>query len=124
MQKQRPKYLNLIKIRLPLPGFVSILHRVSGALLFFMVPIILWLLAGSLSSEHTFEHYRQLIAYPWVKGLLLLLLWAFLHHMFAGIRFLGLDIHYGATLPAARFTAKGVLLISMGLTVLIGGILW
>ncbi len=76
MIKQRPKYLNLAEIRLPLPGFVSILHRVSGALLFFGLPILIYLFSSSLDSTESFAQFSALAANPLVKLLLLGLLWA------------------------------------------------
>ena len=124
MQKQRPKHLDLSKIRLPLPGIVSIMHRISGVALFFSLPLLIYLLSGSLSSADTFDSYRAVVAYPLVKLMLIGLLWAFLHHAVAGIRFLLLDMHKGLELQTARATAKLVLAVSLSLTVIIGGILW
>lgn len=122
--KQRPKFLALNEIRLPLPGFVSILHRVSGAGLFLCLPILLTLFGMSLGSPESFESYKEVVSNPLVKLLLLGLLWAYLHHFCAGIRFLLLDIHKGVDLPSARFSAKVVLVVSLTLTVLIGVKLW
>ena len=93
MQKQRPKHLDLPKIRLPLPGVVSILHRISGAALFLALPAIIWLLQGTLSSAEGFECYKAVVGNPLVKLVLLGLLWAFMHHAAAGVRFLALDMH-------------------------------
>ncbi len=124
MQKQRPKHLDLTKISLPVPGIVSILHRVSGVLLFLSLPMLLYLLQGSLSSSVAFEHYHTVVTHPLAKCLLLALLWAYLHHFCAGIRFLLLDIHQGIELATARATAKAVLIVSLGLTVILGIVLW
>jgi len=124
MQKQRPKHLDLSKIRLPVPGIVSILHRISGVALFFSLPLLIYLLSGSLSSADAFDSYRAVVAHPLVKLILIGLLWGFLHHATAGIRFLLLDIHKGLELQTARATAKMVLAVSLGLTAIIGGILW
>jgi succinate dehydrogenase / fumarate reductase cytochrome b subunit len=124
MEKTRPKHLDLPKIRLPIPGIVSILHRVSGALMFLSIPVALWLLSGSLSSEASFEQYRAFIAMPLVKVALLGLLWAYLHHACAGVRFLFLDVHKGVELDTARATAKAVIVVSLVLTALVGGVLW
>lgn len=123
-KKQRPKHLDLPKIRLPIPGFVSILHRISGALLFLSLPIVFWLFAGTLSSEAHFEAYRAFVGHPLVKLALIVLLWAYLHHAIAGLRFLFLDAHKGVELKTARLTAKLVLAVSLVLTVVIGGALW
>jgi len=124
MEKTRPKHLDLPKIRLPLPGIVSILHRVSGALMFVAIPVALWLLAGSLSSEASYDAFRGFISHPIVKLGLIALLWAFLHHACAGVRFLLLDAHRGTELATARATAQAVLVVSLLLTVIIGGVLW
>jgi succinate dehydrogenase / fumarate reductase cytochrome b subunit len=124
MEKTRPKHLDLPKIRLPIPGIVSILHRVSGILMFVAIPFVLALLAGSLSSQAQFDAYRAVVAMPLVKLMLLALLWAFLHHACAGVRFLLLDIHKGLELDTARATAKAVMVVSLVLTAVIGGVLW
>ncbi len=124
MQKTRPKHLDLPKIRLPLPGLVSILHRISGVLLFVSLPVILYLFQGTLSSEAAFDGFRANLAFWPVKVVLLGFLWAYLHHACAGIRFLFLDIHRGTDLPTARLTAKVVLVVSLALTAVIGGLLW
>ncbi len=121
---KRHKYLNLFAIRLPIPGFVSILHRISGVLLFLAIPFLIYLLGISLSSPLDFQRYQAIIDYPLIKLILLGLAWAYLHHFCAGIRFLLLDLHYGIQLPAARHSAKAVLLISLALTALVGVKLW
>lgn len=124
MQKQRPKHLDLAKIRLPLPGIVSILHRISGVALFFSLPFLLCLFKGTLSSAAAFDSFRALVGNPLVKLVLLGLMWAYLHHFCAGIRFLFLDIHKGIELQTARATAKIVLGVSLALTVILGVALW
>lgn len=124
MQKQRPKHLDLAKIRLPVPGIVSILHRVSGVALFLSLPLLLYLFKGTLSTAEAFESFRALVGNPLVKLVLLGLLWAYLHHFCAGIRFLFLDIHKGVELQTARATAKTVLVVSIALTVILGVALW
>lgn len=124
VSKPRPKHLDLRVIRLPLPGFVSILHRVSGAGLFLCLPLLLWLFGASLGTPEQVESFRAVIGNPLVKLILLGLLWAYLHHFCAGIRFLLLDMHKGIELPAARKTAGAVLIVSLSLTVLIGVLTW
>lgn len=122
--KKRPKFLHLTEIRLPLPGFVSILHRVSGAGLFLMLPLLLSLFANSLGTPAEFATFKNTISHPLVKLILLGLLWAYLHHFCAGIRFLALDLHKGLDLPTARKTAGAVMVVSLLLTVIIGVKLW
>lgn len=124
IKKVRPKHLDLAKIRLPLPGFVSILHRVSGVALFFMLWMLLLLLDRSLGSAESFANYKEIVANPLVKLILLGLLWAYLHHFCAGIRFLLLDLHKGIDLPTARKTSVAVLAVSLIFTVIIGAKLW
>ena len=124
VRKPRPKHLDLKEIRLPLPGIVSILHRVSGAGLFLMLPFLLFLFGQSLGSPETFAGYKEIVSNPLAKLLLLGLLWAYLHHFCAGIRFLLLDVHVGVDLEPARQSARIVLIASGVLTVLIGAKLW
>lgn len=124
-KKPRPKNLDLTSIRLPLPGWVSILHRVSGAGLFLMLPVLLWLFQSSLTSAETFDSFKAFAGNPIAKLLLLGLIWAYLHHFCAGLRFVALDLHMGVDLPTARFTSKLVLGVSLIATAIIGGtVLW
>ena len=124
VRKQRPKFLALNEIRLPLPGIVSILHRVSGVGLFLMLPFLLYLFDRSLGSPESFATYKTVVANPLAKLLLLGLLWAYMHHFCAGIRFLLLDLHKGIDLQSARKSSRIVLIVSIALTVLIGVKLW
>lgn len=124
MNKQRPKHLALHLIRLPLPGFVSILHRVSGLLLFLALPLLLLMLQGSLRSIETYTQLLAVLAHPLAKLLLLGLLWAFLHHFCAGLRYLAIDLGYGVQLEPARASSKWVLATSLLLTVFFGVRLW
>lgn len=122
MQKVRPKFLEVTSIRLPIPGIVSILHRISGVGIFICLPLVLWLFAGTLSKESDFETYQQWVHNPLVILVLIGLLWAYLHHSLAGIRFLFLDIHKGLELQTARATAKFVFAAALVLTVVIAGV--
>jgi succinate dehydrogenase / fumarate reductase, cytochrome b subunit len=124
VRKTRPKHLNLMQIRLPLPGILSIFHRISGAGLFLCLPLILFLFGLSLGTPEQLETYRSVIAYPLVKLVLLGLLWAYLHHFCAGIRFLLMDVHVGVDLPTARMSAAVVFAVSLALTVIVGVKLW
>lgn len=118
--KQRPKFLNLVEIRLPIAGFASILHRVSGAGLFLMLPLLIWLLQLSLQSPDSFETLKAVTGNPLVKLILLGLLWAFLHHFCMGIRILLIDIHVGVEKAQAAASAKAVLAVSLALTAVLG----
>lgn len=122
--KQRPVFLDIPNIRLPIPGIVSILHRISGVLLFLSLPLLLCFLAGTLSREAAFETYRSIVSNPFVKLVLIGLLWAYLHHSFAGIRFLLLDAHKGLELQTARATAKLVFVSALVATLVLGVWLW
>lgn len=123
-RKPRPKHLALHEIRLPLPGIVSILHRISGAGLFLLLPFLLFLFDRSLSSPETFATFESVVSNGFVKLVLFGLLWAYLHHFCAGIRFLLLDMHKGLELEAARNSSRLVLIVSIALTLVIGVMLW
>lgn len=116
MARPRPKYLNLIQIRLPVPGLVSILHRVSGAALFLVLPFLLALFELSLDSPYAFGRFKALFSHWAVKLILIGVAWAYLHHLCAGIRHLALDLDYGTELAAARATSWAVLAVSGVLT--------
>jgi len=128
IRKVRPKYLSLtallFEIRLPLPGWVSILHRVSGLLLFLAVLWLLFLLDRSLASEAGFDSVRRYAGLPLVKLSLLVLIWSYCHHFCAGIRFLFLDLDKGVDLARARLTSVVVLVVSLALTAWLGWKLW
>ena len=125
MTKQRPKYLALHQIRLPLAGYASILHRVSGAGLFLMLPPLIWLLQLSLGSDAgSAAMFNAVTGNLLVKLILLGLLWAFLHHFCMGIRILLLDVHVGIEKAQARKSAVAVLVVSLALTAILGAKLW
>jgi len=124
MNKHRPKHLALHLIKLPLPGFVSVLHRISGLLLFLALPLLLLMLQYSLRSIETYTQLLAVLAHPLAKLVLLGLLWAFLHHFCAGLRYLAIDLDYGVKLAQARASSKAVLAVSLVLTVLLGAKLW
>lgn len=124
MNKPRPKHLALHLIKLPLPGIVSILHRISGLLLFVALPLLLLALQYSLRSVETYGQLQAVLAHPLLKLLLIGLLWAFLHHFCAGLRYLAIDLGCGVKLVQARNSSKLVLAVSIALTVLIGAKLW
>lgn len=115
----RPQFRNidvtqLLSYRLPLAGIVSILHRISGALLFLVgIPLALYLLQQSISSEISYERYRTLMGGWFVKLVLLGLIWAYAHHFFAGIRYLLLDIHLGLNKEASRTSSIVVLVLGV-----------
>ena len=124
-KKARPEFKNigygliLTSYKLPWSGKVSILHRVSGALLFLSLPIILYLFDKSISSELSFITFSQIVGHPLVKLFILALIWAFLHHFCAGIRFLMLDTHRGIEKDQIQKSAITVLAVSLSLTVVL-----
>ncbi|MCL2075703.1 MAG: succinate dehydrogenase, cytochrome b556 subunit [Betaproteobacteria bacterium] len=119
--RKRPKFLGLadisFRIHLPLPGKLSILHRVSGALLFLMLGPILYYFQLSLTSPAGFEHFKNFAAHPCVRLVCAGLIWAYMHHFCAGIRFLLIDMQVGASLAAARFSTLIVFAVSLGATI-------
>lgn len=121
---KRPKYLNLFQIKLPVAGFTSILHRISGLGLFLLLPFLIWLLELSLGSQESFAQLQAVAAHPLAKLLLIGLLWAFLHHFCMGIRILLIDIHVGVDKAQASNSAKMVLAISLPMTLILGAKLW
>ncbi len=123
IKKKRPKNLDLTTIKLPLPGKVSILHRVSGVGLFLCLPLLLWLFGASLTSVETFAVFKAVFATLPAKVVLAGLIWAFAHHFCAGIRFLLLDVHVGIEKAAARQSAGVVFAVSIPLTLVLWGVL-
>jgi succinate dehydrogenase / fumarate reductase, cytochrome b subunit len=107
---------DLMHYRLPVPGVLSILHRISGALMFLCLPILLWLFDLSLRSDADFGRLRQFASTAAVKIVLLGLAWALLHHLFAGIRYLALDLHWGVDRAGARRSAWIVFAVSLALS--------
>lgn len=124
-RKYYQPWYNLDLRNLPLPGVVSIFHRISGILLFGMLFWLLWLLDQSLASPESFAQAKALTGHWFAKLVLLALLWAYLHHFCAGIRYLLLDVHKGIELATARVTSGWVFAVSLVLTVLIAWrVLW
>jgi succinate dehydrogenase / fumarate reductase cytochrome b subunit len=125
VKKAKPVYRNiglaqLIKYRLPWAGKVSILHRISGAALFLLLPFILYLFDQSLASELSFMQFQAFTDHFLVKLVCLGLIWSFLHHFCAGIRYLLLDLEIGVEKIAANQSAIIVLIVSLALTAVVG----
>lgn len=119
----RPEFRNIhisqiVRYRLPLAGLVSILHRISGAAMFLVgLPLVLYLFQQSVVSELSFERYRGFVANPFVKLVLVGIIWAYLHHLLAGVRHLLMDLDVGVDKIAGRTSAAIVLAVSLVLTV-------
>ncbi len=91
----RPFFLNLLKIKLPVTGYISILHRISGLLLFLAIPLSVYLLDLSLQSPAGFNQAVEILSSPLLQLVSLILLWSIVHHLIAGIRFLLTDFDIG-----------------------------
>jgi succinate dehydrogenase / fumarate reductase cytochrome b subunit len=131
--KTRPVFRNinafedLPTYRLPAAGWVSILHRISGALMFVLLPFIIWLFDKSISSEISFAKFKSALnfgvgIYPgwFIQLTLLALIWAYLHHLIAGLRHLYMDATHSVSREFGRSSAVFTLSASIGLTVLLG----
>ncbi|MFC5498827.1 succinate dehydrogenase, cytochrome b556 subunit [Caenimonas terrae] len=132
--KQRPEFRNINVLtdlpgyRMPLAALVSILHRVSGVLMFFLLPFIIWMFDKSISSEISYAKFTSAFGqglgiFPgwFIKLVVLVLIWAYLHHFFAGLRHLWMDTsHAAVTKDTGRRTAAFTLVASLSLTVVLG----
>jgi succinate dehydrogenase / fumarate reductase cytochrome b subunit len=121
------RLVDAVKYRLPLAGVVSILHRVSGLLMFGLLPLIVWFFDTSLSSEISFERFAGAFVsgIGWVPGWLiklvaLALIWSYLHHFIAGVRHLWMDMTHSVTKEQGRSSAVVTLAASAVLTVALG----
>jgi succinate dehydrogenase / fumarate reductase cytochrome b subunit len=115
---KRPVYLNLMRLHLPLMGWVSILHRVTGIVLFLALPVCLYVLQRSLSSDADYADIASLMAQPWAKLVLLGTGGSLAHHVFAGMRHLAMDVHCGVEKHLARLSAR-LVLVASALTTLV-----
>lgn len=121
-------FADLTGYRMPLAALVSILHRVSGALMFLLLPFVIWMFDTSVSSEISFARFAGAFAEGigfvpgwFLKLVALALIWAFLHHLLAGMRHLRMDINHAAVAKAAgRRSAAVVLVLSLGITLILG----
>ena len=134
LAKKRPEFRNINALtdlpsyRLPAAGWVSILHRVSGVLMFLLMPFIIWMFDTSLSSEFSFAKFRAAFnSGLWfvpgflIKLVALALIWAYLHHFIAGVRHLWMDVSHAAVSKSFGGTsAKVTLWVSIVLTVALG----
>ena len=128
--KTRPGTMRLIdalQYRLPLAGVVSILHRVSGVMLFVLLPFIIWMFDTSVTSEISFDSFTSafvaglgFVPAWFVKLVALALIWAYLHHLIAGLRHLWMDATHSVSKEFGRQSAVVTLALSVLLTVLLG----
>ena len=124
MKDKRPVNLNLWTIAFPLPAIISILHRISGVILFVLMPLLLWLLASSLRDASSFAQSAAFLAQPLVKLVIWGLLVALFYHLVAGIRHLLMDGHIGDSLAGGRLGAKIVLALTIIFVIFSGIWLW
>lgn len=133
LSKKRPEFRNinafrdLTTYRLPPAGWVSILHRISGAMMFILMPFIIWMFDTSLSSEISFGVFTTaftsglgFIPGWFVKLVTLGLIWAYLHHFIAGVRHLYMDATHSVTKEFGKSSAVVTLALSIGLTLVLG----
>ncbi|MBP6020519.1 MAG: succinate dehydrogenase, cytochrome b556 subunit [Burkholderiaceae bacterium] len=124
--KPRPQFRNLgvpqlLSYRLPPAAKASIMHRISGALLFLCLPLVLLpLFALSVTSPESYATIQSWVAHPLMKLILLVLIWGYMHHFCAGIRYLTLDLHIGNSREASQRSARVVFGISLALTLVFG----
>lgn len=135
----RPEFRNINALtdlpsyRLPLAGLVSILHRISGVIMFLLLPFIIWMFDVSVSSEISFDKFKRVfnVGMPlspdslvpgwFVKLVALLLIWAYLHHLCAGLRHLWMDVsHAAVSKEFGKSSAAATLALSIGLTLIFG----
>jgi succinate dehydrogenase / fumarate reductase, cytochrome b subunit len=133
LTKKRPEFRNinafkdLTTYRLPPAGWVSILHRASGGLMFILLPLIVWLFDASVSSELSFDRFSSAFTagIGWVPGwffklVVLALIWAYLHHLIAGVRHLYMDVKHAVSKEFGKSSAIVTLALSIGLTLVLG----
>ena len=116
---KRPKYLNLLKIHLPITGVLSILHRITGVMLFLSIPLLIMMLQDSLKNEASFLQLVNFLQHPVFILIFFILLLSFSHHFFAGIRFLLMDIEWGMDKFFSRKTAWFSLLLGVVIATLL-----
>jgi len=133
LAKKRPEFRNINALvdlptyRLPAAGFVSILHRISGLVMFLLLPFVVWMFDTSVSSEISFAKFKAAfnIGVGFVPGVLvqlvaLVLIWAYLHHLIAGVRHLYMDARHAVSKEFGKSSAIVTLVLSFGLTAALG----
>ena len=126
-------FTDLPGYRLPIAGLISILHRISGAIMFLMLPFIIWMFDASVSSEISFDRFKRAfnvgmslfggaVVPGWfMKLVVLVMIWAFMHHLIAGLRHLWMDVSHAAVSKSfGKSSATATLVLSIGLAVIFG----
>lgn len=124
MKDERPVNLDLIKFHFPVMAIVSIIHRITGVIIFLSIPALLYVLHASLISQASFSKLETCLAYPISKVVLIGILACAIYHLFAGLRHLIMDLGVGEGKTSARVTAWFVILLSIAGAVFIGVWLW
>ncbi|GLP94871.1 succinate dehydrogenase, cytochrome b556 subunit [Paraferrimonas sedimenticola] len=124
MKKQRPVHLNLQTIRFPATAIASILHRVSGVIMFFAIGVLLWLLNLSLDSADSFAELQQCLTSPFAKFVLWGIVTALIYHLLAGIRHLIMDAGYWEEMSSGLLSAKVTFAVAAVLSASMGVWLW
>jgi len=122
VKQKRPVFLNLWQIRFPITAIMSILHRLTGILLFLAIPLFIYTLQLSLTNEAGFQAVVNYFDSPLVKVGLLLLVWSLLHHLLAGVRYLLLDIDLGIERQQAKLTAWLVIISALVILLVFAGV--
>jgi succinate dehydrogenase / fumarate reductase cytochrome b subunit len=133
LAKKRPEFRNINALtdlpsyRLPVAGIVSILHRISGLIMFLLLPFLVWMFDKSVSSEISFAKFSAafniglgFVPAVLVKVVVLGLIWAYLHHLFAGVRHVYMDVCHAVTKEFGKSSAIATLVLSLGLTAALG----
>jgi len=133
LAKKRPEFRNINALvdlptyRLPAAGFVSILHRISGLVMFLLLPLLVWMFDTSVSSEISFAKFKAAfnVGVGFVPGIVvqlvaLVLIWAYLHHLIAGVRHIYMDARHAVSKEFGKSSAVVTLVLSLGLTAALG----
>jgi len=133
LAKKRPEFRNINALsdlptyRLPAAGWVSIMHRISGLLMFLLMPLIIWMFDTSISSEISFARFSAafnaglgFVPGWFMKLVALALIWAYLHHFIAGVRHLYMDVQHAVSKEFGKSSAMVTLVLSLGLTAVLG----
>lgn len=120
----RPVHLDLTKMKFPPMAIISIMHRISGVLLFLLLPFVLYLLHASLQSQGSFLQLQLFVALPFVKLLMWVLICAVCLHFLAGIRHMLMDCGLGESLQIARVTAYLIIALEIVAMIFVGVWLW
>lgn len=122
--RDRPVNLNLMTIKFPIPAIASILHRISGLLLFIFIPFLLWALQTSLDSSGSYQDLITYLSSPLSKFIIWVLITSFTYHLFAGVRHIIQDFGWGESLTVGRISAYVVMILTLVVAICIGIWLW